>query len=211
MRVNNERTALWSNLSASSGTAATACGCAHLRNGETMSEDMPCVGVPTRLNQTGIVGERYRPLQRSGATCGRVDLRAMVARRQWQQLSITPSTLTWAVVVQQLATQDCMLRYRRIHVLRHVVHVCRPCCTTSVWFNRARAAQTTLISPGEDRREAAAKRPQHPTRDNKASNLLAKDTILAFPASAIIQLLPHVRLQEQGVVARRPERPISLA
>jgi hypothetical protein len=46
------------------------------------------------MNQTGIVEELYRPLQMSSAICcGRGDLRAAVARRQWQQLSITPSTL----------------------------------------------------------------------------------------------------------------------
>jgi hypothetical protein len=62
-------------------------------------------------------------------------------------------------------------------------------------------ARPTLISP-DDVHEDSGRRQSNGTHPTETGNLLSKDIILACSASAIIQLLPHVRLQEQGVVAR---------
>jgi hypothetical protein len=60
------------------------------------------------------------------------------------------------------------------------------------------------FSPGNAHEfmRTGGRRQQNGRLPTETGNLLFKDIILACSASAIIQLLPHVRLQEQGVVAR---------
>ena len=85
------------------------------------------------------------------------------------------------------------------------VEACRASMSTLLYnsclIQQSTSARSSLISPGNVLEDSGRRQSngRHPT---ETGNLLFKDTILAYSASAIIQLLPHVRLQEQGVVAR---------
>ena len=147
------------------------------------------------MNQTGILGELYRPLQRSSATCcGRGDLRAVVARRQWQQSSIAPSAW-WCNI------WPCI---RRVHAplqAHPCVEACRA-CVSALLYNSCLIEQSTsctvhshFFSRRFSWRQAGGGSKTVNIRPRQAICFF-KDIILACPASAIIQLLPHVRLQE---------------
>lgn len=169
-----------SNLSPSFGTAATALRKDH-GNGSTIDDDVPCVGVPTQVNQTVIVGGLYRrrrcralaPLTHS---CGRGDLLVVVvvARRRRQQF--LPEELSrkrrggiLRRVHAQLQAHPCVETCR-------VRRVCDVDVTVQQLFNSTEHERTAhshfsvlqALSIHEDRREAARKRCL-PDRDRQSA------------------------------------------
>jgi hypothetical protein len=119
----------------------------------------------TQLNQTGIFGELYRPLQRSSAaTCGRGD----PAGDGGQATTAT---------MEHHPIDPCLVRRCRARAgyACPCVGACRACVLMFLYDScstqQSTSARCTLISPGhvhQDRREAAVKR-QTSDRDRQSA------------------------------------------